>query len=228
VSEGARSPRVEVLGDVVRRQAGPWTAGVHRLLAQLPDGIGPRPVALDDHFEVVTWVPGCVGTRPLSAAVRSDEALASAARLLRRFHDAVDGRVCHNDVGPWNVVFDGPVAVGLIDWDGAAAGSALSDVASAVWHFAPLYDDRECRRVGWPSPPDRRARVELFCREYGVAADAALWDAVAERQRWYLAQVRAARAAPGAPGAAPWLKVDPAVVEGDMAFLAGARRGGLL
>jgi len=211
---------VVVDGGVVRRQVGPWTPFVHRLLADLPDGIGPRPVALDGEWETLTWLPGVVGLRPLSAAVRSDAALVSTARLLRRFHDAAPG-VCHHDVGPWNVVFRGEEAVGLIDWDLAAPGAPAADVASAVWHFAPLYDDAECVRIGWPEPPDRLARVERFCAAYGLPVDAALWESVAERQRWYLCQVLAAASAPHAPGASPWLKVDPAVVVADMAWLEG-------
>jgi aminoglycoside phosphotransferase (APT) family kinase protein len=192
---------------------------VHRLLASLPDGIGPRPVALDGDVETVTWIEGAAGMRPLTDDVRSDAALLSMARLLRRFHDAAPG-VCHNDVGPWNVVFVGGHAVGLIDWDQAGPGSALSDVALAVWHFAPLYDDAECVRVGWPSPPDRLARAALFCQAYGVACDDRLWAAVAERQRWYLGKVQAARACPDAPGAASWAKVEPGLVEADMRWIA--------
>lgn len=205
-------------GDVVRRPAGPWTAGVHELLRSLPDGIAPRPVALDRDGEVVTWLPGVVGERPLSAEVRSDEALVSVAALLRRFHDAAPG-ICHNDVGPWNVVFDGSRARGLIDWDLAGPGAAVSDVALALWHFAPLYDDAECERVGWEAPPDRLARVRRFCSAYGLDVDRRLWDAVAERQSWYLGRVLAAHATPGALGSDVWLKVDPAVVRSDMAFL---------
>lgn len=220
------SARVQVLdGGVVRRPAGPWTAGVHDLLRALPDGIGPRPVSLDDEAEVVTWLPGAVGERPLSADVRSDEALVSTARLLRRFHDAAPGW-CHNDVGPWNVVFDGPRAAGLIDWDQAGRGPALSDVALAVWHFAPLYDDAECVRIGWPEPPDRWGRAARFCEAYGVPADDGLRAAVAERQAWYLGRVLAARAAPQAPGAASWLKVDPALVRRDMGWIAAHVRLG--
>jgi Ser/Thr protein kinase RdoA (MazF antagonist) len=217
--------RVVVEGAVVRRRVGPWTPFVHDLLRSLPDGIGPRPVGVDGEWETLTRIAGAVGERPLSTDVRSDDALASVAMLLRRFHDAVGGAVCHNDVGPWNVVFSGRAAVGLIDWDMAAAGSALLDVASAVWHFAPLYDDAECVRIGWPRPPDRLARVRTFCDAYGVRVDDRLWDAVAERQRWYLGQVLSAQAQPSAPGAEPWLKVDPAVVVADMRWIAEVGAG---
>lgn len=200
------------------RPAGPWSPFVHSLLRSLPDGVGPRPVSLDGAVETVTWIEGVGGMRPLSDAVRSDAALVSVARLLRRFHDAVDGAVCHNDVGPWNVVFRGCDAMALIDWDEAGPGPRVWDVALAVWHFAPLYDDDECVRVGWPVPPDRVARVRLFLDAYGMSFPG-LAEAVAERQQWYLDRVLAARSDPHAPGAGPWLKVDPEVVRRDMVFL---------
>lgn len=214
--------RVVVDGEVVRRRVGPWTAGVHELLRTLPADVVPQPLSLDDEFETLTCLPGEVGTRPLSADVRSDEALVSVAVLLRRVHDAAPGW-CHNDVGPWNVVFESRRAAGLIDWDLAAPGPAASDVASAVWHFAPLYDDAECRRIGWPTVPDRMARAARFCAAYGIALDEALWQAVADRQHWYLEQVLAATADPAVPGAEPWLKVDPADVMADMRWIAEVR-----
>jgi Ser/Thr protein kinase RdoA (MazF antagonist) len=211
--------RVLVEGAVVHRPAGPWTAAVHDLLRRLPEGMAPRPVALDGEWETVTWLPGVVGERPLPDEVRSDRALVSVARLLRSFHDAAPG-MCHNDIGPWNVVFEGAAAVGLIDWDLAAPGSPLDDVASALWHFVPLYDDDECVRVGWPAAPDRMARIRNFLAAYGVSPDAVqLRSVLRQRQAGYLEAVRAAHADPTAPGAEPWLKVDPSLVERDMAFL---------
>lgn len=216
---------MELLGSVVRRPAGPWTAEVHRLLRSLPDGIGPRPVSLDGEWEVVSRIDGVVGERPLSDDVRSEDALVSLASLLRAFHDAAPG-VCHHDVGPWNVVFQGRHAVGLIDWDLAGPGAPLSDVALAAWHFAPLYDDAEAVRVGWPAPPDRLARVRLFCDAYGLPVDGALWEAIGERMRWYRAQVLAAMASPTAPGSQPWLKVDPGLVDRDMAYVTRIAEGG--
>jgi hypothetical protein len=211
----------------VRRPAGPWSPFVHALLESVvPLGLAPVPVALDESWETVTWIDGVAGERPLSDDVRSDEALVSVARLLRAIHDAFDGAVCHNDVGPWNVIFEGRDAVGLIDWDLAGPGPRIWDVAGAAWHFVPLYDDAECLRIGWPSVPDRMRRVELFVAAYGLPmARAALFEAVADRQRWYLDQVLTARACPSAPGSAPWLKVEPDLVGRDMAFLSGMRGG---
>ncbi|MEV6960304.1 phosphotransferase [Streptomyces sp. NPDC051207] len=75
------------------------------------------------------------------AAVSSDESLAAVARLVRELHDLTAGTapagdqevVCHNDLSPKNTVYrpDGgklrPVA--FIDWDLAAPGARIHDVA---------------------------------------------------------------------------------------------------
>ena len=213
--------RVELLDGAVRRPAGPWTPWVHELLLSLPDGIGPRPLSHDGDWEVVSRIPGTTGDRPLTDDVRSEAALVSVARLLRRFHDATGRAVCPNDVGPWNVVFEGRAAVGLIDFDLAAPGPAIDDVALALWHFAPLYDDAECRRIGWPQPPNRAERVATFVAAYGAVEPVELACAVPARMARYRQDVLAAQGNPAAPGAAPWLKVDPGLVDRDLAWLAG-------
>lgn len=78
---------------------------------------------------------------------RERHRLASAARLVRRFHDATvrselaggDGVVCHGDLGPHNTVFVGDEAVGLVDWDERVApGARRVDLAHAVWCFVDV------------------------------------------------------------------------------------------
>lgn len=117
--------------------------------------------------EVLTFVEGEVlhdhdGYEP------SDAMLANAARLIRRFHDATAGSrlaggaeiVCHNELGPHNTVFVGEEPVAFIDWDDAAPGSRLFDLANAVWSFADVGE-------GGGSVASQARRVRLMCDAYG-------------------------------------------------------------
>jgi hypothetical protein len=124
----------------------------------------------------------------------SDELLVSAAALLRRLHDAtvplvgeldgpwwtwvddepVDAEVIrHGDPWPPNLVVDADdltAAVAWIDWDLAQPGRRIDDVAAFAKHWVPLMSDERARAHGWPSIPDRTARLELIADAYGLDA----------------------------------------------------------
>lgn len=229
----------------LQRPAGPWTDGVALVLDQLAERLpGVAPVhqgRSGPGTEAVTFLPGLVPHRPYPPEVRSDAALVSVGRLLRRVHDALGGvdvpgcqrlpgapaapaeTVCHGDVGPWNTVYRDGEAVGLIDWDLAAPGPARWDLALAAWHHVPLYDDGDAARFGWDRPPRRAHRLRLLCDAYGHPLDAALLDDVA---RWHdvnEAVVRWSRRHPHEPAARPWIKVDLDGVARDRRWLAQHR-----
>jgi hypothetical protein len=69
----------------VHRPAGPWSSTVHALLRHVSAagfGAAPVPFGFDSEGrEVLSYVPGEVGHH----SPTSDEAVVSAARLLRRF-----------------------------------------------------------------------------------------------------------------------------------------------
>jgi aminoglycoside phosphotransferase (APT) family kinase protein len=66
----------------------------------------------------------------------SDEQLAAAFRLLRRYHDTFnDGVICHGDFGPWNIVWRHELPFAVIDFDDAYRGEASGDVAYALRMF---------------------------------------------------------------------------------------------
>jgi len=166
---GCQTAGVVRVGDTVRRPRGPRSPFVHELLRYL-EAAGfegaPRLRGVDRRGrEILTFVEGRVlhgrdGRRP------SDAQIANAAALIRRLHDATAGSelagefeiVAHNDLGPHNTVFvgDGPAA--FIDWDDAAPGTRLFDLANAVWGFAD---------VGGESVREQARRVRLMCDAYG-------------------------------------------------------------
>lgn len=175
-------------GHVVRRAPYANVAFVQRVLRGLEvrgfEG-APRFIGADDEGrETVSFVPGDVLGSELLV---TDAQLASHGRLLRRAHDALAGTdvaggaevVCHGDAGPHNVVFRGDDAVALIDWEEAAPGERLTDVADVAWC---LLDER------WQhgSPGAAARRIAIFCRGYGGTDVSQVVDTVA-------VQVRAAR-----------------------------------
>jgi Phosphotransferase enzyme family len=181
------------VGDTVRRpikRAGP-AAAVRALLVHLED-VGfeeaPRFLGFDDQGrEVLSFIDGQVPLPPFPEWSMTDSALVSVARLLCRFHDATasldqgetDGWftswadptggnvVCHNDSCPQNVVFRAGEAVALIDFDLAAPGRRLWDVAGAAQVWCPLSAPQW--RHHHPRDLDGVARLRLLARGYGVA-----------------------------------------------------------
>ena len=75
--------------------------------------------------------------------------------------------VCHNDVCLENVVFHDGRAVGLLDFDFAAPGRAVYDVAQMARMCVPVDDEVNAARLGW-QPADRPARLRLVADAYGL------------------------------------------------------------
>lgn len=201
---------VTITDGLVLRPVRPWTGAVHALLTHLrAQGLDcvPEPVGVRHGVEAVTYLEGEAG----SAGFRhqyDDAGLRSAARLLRRIHDATESfeppdvvawsfppvpgarTVCHGDPAPWNFVWRDGEAVGLIDWDHASPAPALDDVAYALDTFAPFRPDQVAlEQHGFPSPPDRAARIRAFAAAYGLDGTAGLVDRVIDRQQATLDRV---------------------------------------
>jgi Ser/Thr protein kinase RdoA (MazF antagonist) len=189
------------VGDTVRRATGPWTPAVHALLRHLEtrgfDG-APRVLGRDPAGrEVLSYVAGQTAPASLDG-VRSDDVLAAVARMARRYHQAVADFVappgaawqhtvgaprvgdviCHNDIAPWNLVFDDARPLALIDWDFAAPAPREWDVAYALWRFVPIYPAPE-----FGGPDEQARRIRLFCDAYGLGERAGLLDTIERRQQ---------------------------------------------
>lgn len=217
---------VHRVGDTVRRPMRPTSAATHALLRHLED-VGfdgaPRVLGIDDAGrEVLTYVPGDAVTVPLPDWGLTDDALRSTGELLRRFHDAVagfdptphtwshptpaefrGGGIAHNDPNLDNVVFRDGRAVALIDFDLAAPGSPVWDLATAARLWAPLrspsdvFDARRGRGL---------ERLRILVDAYGLDEQgrALLVTALRDAHDWMVAIV-AEGARDGVPGfAAYW------------------------
>jgi hypothetical protein len=189
---GGNSNSVVRVGDTVRRRVPGNGASVHALLTHLAERgfpYSPRFLGIDDRGrEVLGFIAGDAGLHPFSAAVRSADALVACVRMVREYHDATapfartalawPGRrvcdlpvevVCHGDLAPYNIVYRGATPVGMIDFDNAAAGSRVEDLAGLVYRLAPLSAPVNYAGSGWTDDVDTFARLRTVVRTYGDA-----------------------------------------------------------
>lgn len=178
------------IGDTVRRPRGAHSDAVSDLLGHLEragfDGV-PRFLGIDeDGREMLSWIAGDVPLPPYPDWAMSDVALTSVGRLLRTYHDAVDGFVpsisspnwsaeladpsgvgvlCHNDICPENVVFQDGQAAAFLDFDFAAPGRRVWDVVATASMWAPL--TAPDWRKAYPAYLDAAARAVSSLRRTG-------------------------------------------------------------
>ena len=78
--------------------------------------------------------------------------------------------ICHNDVCLENVVFRDGEAVALLDFDYAAPGRPLFDLAAFARMCVPLDDDLSASRLGFEDL-DRPVRLRLVADIYELDAE---------------------------------------------------------
>ncbi|WNI23362.1 aminoglycoside phosphotransferase family protein [Streptomyces sp. ITFR-16] len=182
-------------GALVDRPAPRNARALHAHLRALKEhgfDAAPTPVALTgDGREQLTFVPGDVALPPFADWAMTRTALESVGSLLRRLHETsaavgVDTRaawpgeladpeggtmLCHNDVCPDNVVFREGRAAALIDFDQAAPGRPLWDVAMTARYWVPLADPASAAAF-YPPGLDAPARLRILADSYGLTPQA--------------------------------------------------------
>jgi len=212
---GLRDRGVVRVGDTVRRPDGPWRPAVHDLLRHLRRSglkIVPEPLGVDaEGREVLRFLPGRDQGWPFLDEILTDEGAFALGRLATTVREAMAGYRCpadarwhswdgppgagesmqHGDLGPWNLLWGPSAAVtGVIDWDLAEPGDPWYDTGFLAWFVIPFMDDQRAHARGFPSPPDRRARLSAFARGAGLPA-ARLPEIVFAAQREFAARVAA-------------------------------------
>jgi hypothetical protein len=180
-------------GDFVLRPSNPNSEAVQAFLLGLRSAGfegAPLPVGIqDDGRERLLFIDGEVALPPFPAWVQTDHALSSIAALMRSFHEASSRvpvmaakwsdeladpcggtMICHNDVCLENVVFKDGEAVALLDFDFAAPGQPLFDLAAFARMCVPIDDDLSAGRLGFRDL-DRPARLRLVADTYGLDAE---------------------------------------------------------
>jgi Phosphotransferase enzyme family len=108
----------------------------------------------------------------------TDAALTSVGALLRRFHQASSAIPLEPGV-PWatdwacveNVVFRDGEAYGLIDFDMAAPGRPLWDVAMTAHYWVPMLDPETAAQFPSYFGLDPVRRLRILADGYGMSAD---------------------------------------------------------
>lgn len=182
-------------GDTVRRHPAEGSAAVHAYLVHLEKAgfaYSPRFLGFDDQGrEILTFVDGEMGGRPLNPWAVTEDALVAIAGIQRELHDLSEtfdlpegvrwrerpnlpglpplsppDIVGHNDITFENTIFRDGRPVGIIDFDLAGPTTRLRDVVTTLvyWapHIAPVDRDPALRDV------DAARRTRLFADAYGL------------------------------------------------------------
>jgi Phosphotransferase enzyme family len=188
---GGNMADVARVGDRVLRSTGFWSPTVHRLLLHLQEknfAYAPKFFELEQEREVLEFIPGVVPQYPFPDFVLSHDSISRAAKMLRGFHDATRDFVhlssdrwqipelirepvevvCHNDFSPYNTVFRDGLPVAMIDFDVAAPGPRVWDLAFAVYRFTHLCETSNGLNISEPMLWDE---IKLFCSQYGLTSE---------------------------------------------------------
>lgn len=201
LSGGNVATGVVRIGDTVRKPQTPATPATKALLDALTTAglIGiPRFLGIDDQGrQTLSFVPGDTAF-PLDIWT-NNQTLTSAARLLRRIHDASRAVVQqdlpwayrspdpsqhdvigHSDFAPYNMTFGSDGAVtGVFDFDLAGPAPRLRDLAYLAWWMVPLgQQDPAMAKATQADIGNESHRLKHICQVYGVVADVALLDMV--------------------------------------------------
>ncbi|MEU8227765.1 phosphotransferase [Kribbella sp. NPDC048915] len=183
------------VGDTVRRPTDERSDFVRDLLQYL-EKVGfegaPRFLGVDSAGrQALTYVEGEVAGRPRPPWIADEERMISVARLLREYHEAVEGfgvpdtvpapieppglpalndppeLIGHQDITPENVIFRDGRAYALIDFDLARPASRAREFVNLALWWGPLNDDADLdpafRGV------DRPRRCRILADTYGLA-----------------------------------------------------------
>ncbi len=184
------------VGDTVRRPQNAASLLMREVLLHLERAgfdAAPRWLGVDEQGrDVLTWIDGDTFTErgqmhpyigdPSVRVTFSDEQIAAAFGLLRRYHDTFGQDViCHGDFGPWNIVWRDGMPVAVIDFDSVDRGDAAEDVAYVLRMFVGYGFAQE-------NPPELVRRTRAALTAYGASFEVPVildreYDLAAERCR---------------------------------------------
>ena len=188
--QGGRKGQIFRSNTMIYRPRGKWSETIHCLLSHIAKRgfhAAPQPYGFDGKGnEMLSYINGDVFNYPLKGRIATTQALTSAAKLLRLYHDASSSFlskysnetlewqlpsrepmevVCHGDYAPYNVSLSGSETVGIIDFDTAHPAPRVWDIVYAVYCWAP-FKTHEYDAMG--NIESQSIRAKQFCDAYGL------------------------------------------------------------
>lgn len=177
------------IGDVVRKQKGPWWDATRQILQHLGSVGYPwsqRIVQEDSDTVDFTYIAGDTVLPDLTGC-ESIDFLRTIGLRARELHNALDGFrltpdtetvpwpvrpqanaiICHNDLSPWNTVVHEGEFRGFIDWDLVSYGTREWELAWMCWRWGPIYSHGE--RIQFTAE-QQADRCRILLESYGLDA----------------------------------------------------------
>ncbi|MFG6147398.1 phosphotransferase [Halobacillus sp. B23F22_1] len=215
---GGNVSNVYLSGGTVRRELKPGSTNIHKLLKHLEEKnfpYAPRFLGIDKKDrEILTHIEGEAGHYPLKEYMWSNESLREIANMLRLYHEAVSDFpideswqpldhtpppfevICHNDFAIYNIIFNDKSPIGIIDFDVAAPGPRMWDIAYTLYTCVPLsrvFYSEKGKPVYYHSSQhsDRtKERIALFFKSYGNKIEEDYMDIVVQRLEGLCATIK--------------------------------------